>query len=370
MQEFSSKRFGDESGAAVIMDVETGAVKALTSMPAYDPNIFSRGISHEYWNELHSNPKLPLINKSLAGQYPPGSTFKMLVAIAALEEGIINQYTNIHCGGSFWIGKHRFNCWKEHGHGAVNLNKAIAESCDTYFYTIADKMGIEKISEVARRFGLGEIYNVGISGEKEGLIPNKEWKKKRHNERWQRGDTINSSIGQGYVLSTPLQLAVMTARIANGGYDVTPTIYQSEVDKLTKMPVNEDKSDTTTDEQIKQKYFEKTNINPEHLKLIQKAMFSVVNKPNGTAYRSRFSKLGDIKMAGKTGTSQVRRITKRGVDQDTIPWKERHHALFVGYAPFDKPKYAAAVIVEHGGGGSKAAAPIVRDILEHALGLE
>ncbi len=349
LQHYAFERLGEESGAVVVMDVLNGEVLAAVSTPAYDPNIFSRSISHDYWNSLRDNPKIPLLNKITAGQYPPGSTFKMIVALAAMEDGLATYHTKVHCPGHYFVGKHRFNCWKAGGHGLMNVSSALTESCDTYFYTMAEKLGIEKITEMSKRFGLGAVTEIGTPDEKSGLLPSAEWKRKRYGEIWLPGDTVNSAIGQGYVLSTPMQLAVMTARLANGGRAVKPTLYRPVKGEVRPLPKT-------------------LGIDVKNMEIIQQAMWKVVNHQKGTARASAFPN-HEIKMAGKTGTSQVKKIYKRGQDQSKIPWADRHHALFVGYAPFNDPRYAISVVIEHGGGGASAAAPVARDILGKALEL-
>jgi penicillin-binding protein 2 len=263
-----------------------------------------------------------------------------MVGMAALEQKLITPAFSVNCPGYFQLGDHRFNCWKEHGHGAVNFKRAIAESCDTFFYTVAQKSGIQLFSDFAKRFGLGAVTNVGLTGEKPGIMADPNWKMARYKQPWTGGDTINCAIGQGYVLATPMQLCIMTARICNGGYAVTPRLEKS------KEPLS----------------FPSLNVPDEILQQCMEAMTDVVNAPNGTAYGKRIAE-PRFAFAGKTGTSQVRKILVRGQDQSKIPWEQRHHALFVGYAPLDKPKYAICVTVEHGGGGSAAAAPIARDVL-------
>lgn len=339
LQSFTSNLIKDQSAAVVLMEVDTGNILTLASMPAFNPDIFSLGIKNDYWKELNDNKKIPLMNKAIAGQYPPGSTFKMMVGIAGLEKGVITPATQVQCPGHFDLGDHRFNCWKEGGHGSVNFKRAIAESCDVFFYTIANRMGIQTYADMARHFGLGANSDLGMLGEKPGIIPDPAWKMKRYKQNWTGGDTINCAIGQGYVLATPLQLCVMTARLVNGGFAVMP--------RLENTPAS----------------FDPIPVKEETLRLVMDAMNDVVNAPNGTAYGKRII---DPRFAfgGKTGTSQVRKITMRGQDQNSIPWEMRHHALFVGYAPIDKPKYAICVAVEHGGGGGATAAPIARDVLQ------
>lgn len=345
LQSFTADRIKEESASVVVMEAHTGNVLAMASMPAFNPDIFSLGIKSEYWKQLNEDKKVPLMNKAITGQYPPGSTFKMLIGMAALEKGIITPGTTINCPGHFYLGDHRFNCWKEGGHGTTNYRKAVTESCDTFFYTVANRMGIQPFADMARLFGLGENTGIGMIGEKPGIVPDPSWKMKRYKQKWTGGDTINSSIGQGSVLATPLQLCVMTARMVNGGFAVLPRLVADGA-TFDALPVKE-----------------------ETLRLTLEAMSDVVNTPSGTAYGKR---IADPKFAfgGKTGTSQVRKITVRGQDQSKIPWEHRHHALFVGFAPVDKPKYVVAVAVEHGGGGGAAAAPVARDVLQKVQELE
>ncbi len=338
LQSYAAKRLAGESGAIVVMEVETGNVLALASMPAFDPNTFSVGITHGYWNELRNNPKTPLMNKAVTGQYPPGSTYKMVVGLAALEAGLITEQSRVFCPGHFFLGSHRFNCWKAGGHGSMNVVDALTQSCDTFFYQMAHQLGIEKVSEMARKLGLGAVSGIEIPAEKSGLTPTPDWKRASYGQPWVPGDTVNAGIGQGYVLTTPLQLAIMTARIA-GGTAVAPTLLMR--DDPAPAPA--------------------LDVKQTNLAIIRQGMIDVVNSTRGTAYGKRLIDL-PMTMAGKTGTSQVKRITQRGVDQNSIPWKDRHHGLFVGYGPFDVPRYAVAAIIEHGGGGSSAAAPVVRDV--------
>ncbi|NET71214.1 MAG: penicillin-binding protein 2 [Sphaerospermopsis sp. SIO1G2] len=339
LQAYAAQRLGEESGAVVVLDIETGDILTLCSVPAFDPNRFSRGISHRYWNELMNNEKTPLLNKAITGQYPPGSTYKMIVGLQALEKGLITPETTFFCPGHFELGNHRFNCWKASGHGHMNLRRAITQSCDTYFYHLAVALGMSDIAEMSREFGLGITYDLGIMGEKRGLIPTADWKYASYNQLWQTGDTVNASIGQGYVLTTPLQLAVMTARLASG---------KKVMPRLSVSP------DTPI--------FEEVSVSKSSLGLMQMAMYDVMTDDYGTARASHIRQLG-YEMAGKTGTSQVRRITIRGQDQSLLPWKQRHHGLFVAFAPYHKPRYACAVVVEHGGSGSSVAAPVAKDVM-------
>ena len=353
VQNYVQARLGDESAAVVIMDVNNGDILSIVSSPAFDPNLFVRGISHNDYNELTSNDHTPLANKSVAGAYPPGSTFKMVTGLAALEAGVITTASSISCPGHYDVGGRKFHCWKRGGHGRVSLDRALAESCDVYFYDVAMKVGIDKIAEMGRKLGLGERHDIPMSAITEGLMPNKAWKQERYKKEWVIGDTVNASIGQGYVLSSPLQLAVMTARIASGK-SVSPRLIHSIGDVLTSENPGAD-----------------LGFNPQLLRAVRQGMDAVTNSQRGTAYSSRVDDKA-LRMAGKTGTSQVRNISAaeraRGVISNAnLPWNRRDHALFVGYAPLDAPRYAVAVVVEHGGGGSTAAAPIGRDVLLRAL---
>jgi len=355
LQKMAAKRLGEESGVAVVVDIHTGDVLALASNPSFDPNAFNRGLSSKEWKALVSNPRTPLNNKAISGQYAPGSTFKMIVALAALEKGVITPEQKVFCEGHMELGNAKFHCWKKHGHGAQDMVEAIMHSCDVYFYEIARRTGINRIAAMARRFGLGSVMGLDLPGERRGNIPDKDWKKAVYGDSWHMGETLISGIGQGYVLATPLQLAVMTARIANGGYAITPKLTRALERGAEKDgdPIDAPRS---------------LGINPNHLKVVRDAMAGVTNVPGGTAYRSRIPVPG-MEMAGKTGTAQVRRISKAEREQgvlknDELPWEQRDHASFVGYAPVNAPRFAIAVVIEHGGSGSKAAAPVARDILE------
>lgn len=341
LQHYAAGLVKNESASVVVIDIATGNLLTMVSLPAFDPNIFSKGIRNDYWKELSSDKKSPLLNKAITGQYPPGSTFKMVVGLAAMEAKIISPATTVFCPGYFFLGSHRFNCWKEGGHGTVHYHEAIEQSCDTFFYTTAQKLGTKKIIEMAHRFGLGELHDIGLTSEKSGNIPTPEWKMKRFKQRWSGGDTINYAIGQGYTLATPLQLAVMMARMASNK-QVSPRLF---------VPKGEESPE-----------FEDLGLSAELMRVNIEAMSAVTNDPRGTAYSKRITDPRFL-MGGKTGTSQVRKILKRGQNQNLIPWEARHHALFVGFAPMDNPKYACCVAIEHGGGGASAAAPVARDVL-------
>ncbi|MBC6439197.1 MAG: penicillin-binding protein 2 [Rhodospirillales bacterium] len=351
LQAFAARQMQDQAGSVVVMDLLNGDILALVSSPGFDPNAFNYGLSSEAWQALLNDPRTPLVNKAIAGQYPPGSTFKMVVALAALEEGIVTPGDEVWCPGHYTLGNHRFHCWRSWGHGDMNMVQALKHSCDVYFYEIARQLGIDKTAAMAERFGFGAVTDVELIGERPGLVPTRGWKEAVYGEPWLGGETLNTGIGQGYMLSTPLQLAVMTARLGNGQVKVTP--------RLARLP---DAPDVPA--------FEPLGVVPEHLEVIRQGMFEVVNNPDGgTAYRARIKDEG-MKMAGKTGTAQVRRITaverEAGLDDEEVPWHHRDHALFVAYAPLHAPRYACAVIIDHGGGGSTAAAPVARDVMREA----
>ncbi|MBE6467916.1 MAG: penicillin-binding protein 2 [Alphaproteobacteria bacterium] len=344
---------GDESGAIVMMKVDTGELLSFASAPAFDPNLFGNGLSSIEWKELQDNEKKPLLNKAVSGQYSPGSTFKMIVGLAALKHGVNSKKTKSFCSGKMSLGNHTFHCWKDAGHGYVDMEQALQHSCDIYFYEAAQKLGINKIADMAREFGLGFKTNIGIENEKSGFIPDTDWKMRKFGEPWQQGESIISGIGQGYILTTPVQLATMISRIANGGYEVSPTF--TKYDKSKKQELR------------------KIDVSPYGLEIVKKGMYDVINTVGGTAYSARFDFKGQ-KMAGKTGTTQVRRISMKerqsGVlKQEDLPWKYRNHALFVGYAPHDNPKYGVAVLIEHGKSGT-AAAHLGGKILRKALELD
>ncbi len=354
LQSKAFELLGEESGAVVLMDVHNGEILAFVSTPSYDPNLMVTGISNDDWKALLNNERHPLTNKVIAGQYSPGSTFKMIVALAGLESGAIKPETRFFCAGKMFLGSHPFHCWKHSGHGYLDVVQALQHSCDIFFYETAQKVGIEKIADMARRLGLGEKIGIGLDNEKAGLIPDKAWKQKRYKEPWHPGETLISGIGQGYILTTPLQLVTMMARLVNGGYEVKPTFLR----------VSEEE----------QKNIKKINLSPIYLDIVKEGMFNVVNVPGGTAYMSRFDYNG-MKMGGKTGTTQVRRISLKErqtgiLKESELPWRLRNHALFVGYAPHNNPKYAVVVLVEHGGGGSSVAAPIASKLLQEALKLD
>ena len=353
LQNFTQARLGQESASAVVMDVRNGDVLAAVSSPSYDPNKFVHGISSPDYALLRDNDHRPLHNKIVQGLYPPGSTFKMVPLLAALEGGVLNPGETIYCPGHTTVSGRRFHCWKRGGHGRVDAAKSLRESCDVYYYEVAQRAGIERMAAMARKLGLGQAHEIEMTSVSEGLIPDRDWKRARRGEAWQIGDSLNASIGQGFVLASPMQLAVMTARIASG-LEVSPRLVR-EVGGVARPSGVQGPLDVPRSQ----------------LDRVRDAMYQVVNARGGTAGRSAFD-MGGIKWSGKTGTSQVRNITAaeraRGVFRnEDLPWERRDHALFVGYAPYDDPHYAISVVVEHGGGGSRAAAPVARDIMLYAL---
>lgn len=360
LQRFTAERLGAESAASVVIDVHTGEVLVMASTPSFDPNVFNRGLTQREWNALSGDPRAPMTNKTISGQYSPGSTYKMVVALAALEHGAIGTDQTVFCRGHTDLGSRRFHCWEGRGHGNMDMVQAIAQSCDVYFYEVARRVGVDRIADMANRLGLGHSSGLGLAGERDGLIPTEAWKRATLGKSWQKGETFNTAIGQGYVLTTPTQLAVMAARLSTG-LAVEPVITRQIM--LDGAVV-----------QRPPKAFASLDIDPTHLEVARRGMFEVLNGPRGTARASKL-KSKDTKMSGKTGTTQVRRITMAQRDAglpkgDEIPWNERTHALFVAFAPDDNPRYALSVVVEHGGGGAAVAAPIARDIMTEVLRLD
>ncbi|WP_373636886.1 penicillin-binding protein 2 [Yoonia sp. BS5-3] len=352
LQSYVQARLEGESAGAVVIDLENGDLRAIASAPSFDPNLFVRGISTTDWTGLNEDRYRPLAAKAVQGTYPPGSTFKMITLLAAMEEGLVAADETVYCPGFTDVFNVRFHCWKGGGHGNVNLHESLKQSCDCYYYEISQRVGIDKMAEMARKLGLGIRHDLPLSAVAQGLAPDKAWKTSVRGEDWRIGDTVNASIGQGYVLASPLQLAVMSARLATGR-EVTPRLIKliDGVEQPTGLG-------------------DSLGLNENTLRRIRSSMYDVCNHRRGTAYGSRITDEAR-KMAGKTGTSQVRRITPEeraaGVTRnEDLPWERRDHALFVGFAPFDNPRYAVSVVVEHGGGGSRAAAPIARDIILQA----
>ncbi|MES2608414.1 MAG: penicillin-binding protein 2 [Pseudomonadota bacterium] len=346
-QEVSAILKREESAGAVVLDVHTGAILSLVSQPSFNAQLFTDSISRNDWRDIADHPRHPLTNKVISGQYAPGSIFKIIVSLAALHEKVVDPHITYHCPGHYDYNDHRFHCWNWKsggGHGSVNLQTAIAQSCDTYFFNIATKLGIDAMTSMARIFGFGNPTGIELSGEKSGLMPSKQWKRENRRQAWTGGDTINASIGQGYLLSTPLQQAKMTAMLVNGVRPITPHLTKRD-QRHVPAPI--------------------TSIDPEHVALVCRGMADVVNQPRGTAYRARIMD-DSFLMAGKTASTQVSRITAEqrleGTHNDR-PYHLREHAMCTAFAPVENARYAVAVIVEHGASGARAAAPIARDIL-------
>lgn len=364
LQRYAFERLSEHrAAAAVVVEIATGAVRAMASVPSYDPSTFTNPLPVDVWESLRDDPAHPLINKCIRGQYPPGSTFKMMTALAALESGSITPTTRINCPGSLRLGNITFHCWRRGGHGSLNVVQALAHSCDVFFYETARRTGIDTLSEMGKRFGFGAPLGVDVPGEQPGIMPSIAWKKKRFRQAWQRGETLIAGIGQGYVLATPLQLAVMVARLANGGNEVHPWLVRGR-----DAHVQEGQGAAAVSLGLK----------PENLKLALQGMFDVVNSGYGTGRGAAIPQTGifkGIQLGGKSGTAQVRRISMASrlsgaYKRKNRPWEELDHALFVAFAPFDAPRYSVGVIVEHGEGGAKVAGPVARDLIMKALELD
>ena len=346
MQELSHKLLSGISGAVVVLDCKSGGVNCMVSTPSFDNDEFSKGISNEKWNELLTDEYKPLLNRCISGLYSPGSTYKLLTALFVIEKMGFDYDKKFYCPGYVEFGNRKFHCWKKEGHGSVNLIDSIKKSCDCYFYNLAKEINIDELSEFSKDFAMGVLTGIDIPDENYGLMPNSDWKRKNRGEKWQKGETLNTVIGQGFTLSTPLQITLMTARIASGK-KLEPKILKRN-----------------------RYFFEDLNLSEQNLNFIRNSMYKVVNEYQGTAYLSRLD--NNLKMAGKTGTSQVRKISKEeresGVlKNEELIYKLRDHSLFTGYAPFDNPKFAITVVAEHMGSGSKVAAPIAKKIMDFAL---
>ncbi len=349
LQGFLYDRLKDESAGAVVMDVKTGDVLAFVSTPGFDPNAFNSGLTPAQWTALTDNDHKPLINKVMGGVYPPGSTFKTVTALAALDSGAITPDTVFHCNGAFELGSHAFHCWRKQGHGPLNLRGGLKNSCDCYFYQAALKLGIDGLQAGARRLGLGQTTGIEIPGERSGFIPDRYWKQATYRQPWQLGETVVAGIGQGYILATPLQLCVIAARIASG-MQVVPRLVHSVGTQLQPRP-----------------QVEAIGFSPDALNAVRDAMSAVTNEPGGTAYPWRITDPA-LAMAGKTGTAQVRVISAEerlhGVrSNESLPWNLRDHGLFIGFAPVVNPRYACAVVIEHGGLNAHPHVQIARDAL-------
>ena len=350
LQRYAADLFLEDSGGVAVMDVMTGELRTLLSMPTFDGNLFVSGLTQADMQQMNGSEKRPQFNKVLGGGYPPASTFKMVVMLAALEAGIIDTKEKIYCTGKVRLGRRNFHCWKRRGHGPMDMRDSLKQSCDVYYYEIADRLGIDPIHDMARRLGFGDRFDIGIAGQTRGIVPNDAWKQRNRGDAWRVGDSYNAAIGQGFVLASPLQLAVMTARLANGRRAISPTLI-----------IEQDL-----------KGFEALDINPRHLQIVRDAMWSVCEEVGGTAYRQNGIGFPELDMAGKTGTGQVRSISRAErqsgvVSNKRLAWELRDHSVFVGYAPFNAPRFAVATLVEHGGSGAGRAADISRNLLRRAL---
>ena len=382
VQKLCSELLKNVAGSISVMDIYTGEVIAMQSSPSFDPNLFLFGINHDDWQLIRNNPLKPLVNKTLTGLYSPGSTFKPMVALSALENGIIDENFKVRCKGKIEMYGQTYHCWKKKGHGVVNLKSAMKQSCDSYFYEISRKLGVDRLKETSIKFGLGEkVLNNNFSNEKKGLIPDTKWKKDNLGKGWVIGETLITGIGQGYTQTTPLQLCQMTAQLANGGFKIYPKIIVEEDMKTAeqiRVIMNERRknfnkeNDGLEDAKDLLGFLNKTEHEPlfkdaKNINLIRESMFASTNEVRGTSYSSRIED-PKYQFAGKTGTSQVKRITKedRELDLKTseIPYNDRDHALYIAFGHYNNPRYALSVVVEHGGSGSSTAAPIAKKLFK------
>jgi len=382
IQKLSNELLKGVAGSISVMDIYTGEMIAMQSSPSFDPNLFLFGISHDDWQLIRNNPLKPLVNRTLTGLYSPGSTIKPIVALSALENNIIDKNFTVRCNGKIKMYGQTYHCWKKKGHGVVNLKNAMKQSCDTYFYEIVRKLGVDRLKETAIKFGLGEkVLQETFSNEKKGLIPNTEWKKNKLGKGWVIGETLITGIGQGYTQTTPLQLCLMTAQLANGGHKIYPKITVNENDDTYEeiralIEKNKQPVEGLIDENeglfsfIKEKKYKSLYKDFKNIKLIQEAMFASTNEVSGTSYSSRIED-SKYQFAGKTGTSQVKRITKeqRELELKTIdiPYNDRDHALYIAFGPYKNPRYALSIVIEHGGSGSSTAAPIAKKLFKLIL---
>tara|TARA_Y200000002_G_scaffold49865_1_gene35839 strand:+ start:1623 stop:3554 length:1932 start_codon:yes stop_codon:yes gene_type:complete len=374
VQKYASEALEDKAASVCVMDIYNGDIISMASSPSYDPNSFVHGIDKKYWNQLISNEKKPLNNKAIAGLYPPGSTIKIIVALSALENGIWNPKKYLNCNGVTELYGEKFHCWKKKGHGPMNMRSAIQRSCDVYFYEVARILGVDRLSETAKKFGLGKKVLNGFIEERTGVVPSTAWKKKFIGKNWYLGETLHSGIGQGYFQSTPLQLCLMTAQIANGGFEIKPRVLVNEKKNNLREYIkykNENPNEPLPIDMLVSNF----DLNPlfrnqENINFIKDAMFAATNEAGGTSFRSRYNDQ-KFMFAGKTGSSQIKRFTEEQreleIKQKDIDYKDRDHALFVAFAPYSDPKYAISVVVEHGGTGSGSAAPIAKKIIKKVL---
>ncbi len=374
VQQFTTEILKGKAASVCVMDIYNGDIVAMVSSPSYDPNKFVHGIDKTTWKNLLSNDKKPLTNKAISGLYPPGSTIKTIVALSALENKIVRPLKSVKCTGKIEMFGEKFHCWKKKGHGVVNMRSAIKRSCDVYFYEIARRLGVDRLSETAKKFGLGKKVLNNFAEERSGVVPNTKWKKKYIGQNWYLGETLHSGIGQGYFQSTPIQLCLMTAQIANGGFEIKPRILFDKNKNNLKdyLKFKNENPNQPLPEDLLVANFDLRPLfkNQENIKIIKDAMYSSSNEPGGTSYRSR---LEDKKFmfAGKTGSSQIKKFTEAQreaeVKQEQLDYKDRDHALFVAFAPVSDPKYAISVVVEHGGTGSSSAAPIAKKVIKKVL---
>ncbi len=349
LQMAATGALGERDGSVVAIDPNNGEILAYVNRPSFDPNLFARGVKAHEWKELLTDKHRPLNNRAIQGQYPPGSTFKFIVAAAALEEGIVNPFTQIRCGGGLQFGNHYFRCWRKGGHGAVNVHEALVQSCDTFFYQVSQRLGVDLIAQYARQFGLGQPTGIDLEHEKSGTIPDSEWKKKRFKQPWYAGETLSVSIGQGYVTATPIQMANAVAMLATGHRFEPHFVLQVETPEGEVVHEEEPEEVATL------------NLRATTLKQVRDGLRDVVNSERGTGKKAR---LRQVEVAGKTGTSQVVKIGKERLKPEKLQWNHRDHAWFVAFAPIDHPEIAIAAIVEHAeGGGGAVAAPLVREVL-------
>ena len=374
IQQFTSEILKDKAASVCVMDIYNGDIISMVSSPIYNPNAFVHGIKKDYWNDLITNERKPLINKAISGLYPPGSTIKTLVALSALENKIINPSKAVKCTGKIELFGEKFHCWKKEGHGFMNLRSGMKRSCDVYFYEVARRLGVDRLSETAKKFGLGKRVLNNFAEERAGVVPSTKWKKKYIGQNWYLGETLHSGIGQGYFQSTPIQLCLMTAQIANGGFEIKPRIIFDKTKNSLKeyLKFKNENPDQPLPQELLVSNFELKPLfkNQENIKIIKDAMYSSTNEPGGTSYRSRIEDTR-FTFAGKTGSSQIKKFTEEQreaeVKQESLEYKNRDHALFIAYAPVNDPKYAISVVVEHGGSGSKAAAPIAKKVIRKVL---
>jgi len=371
VQRYTSELLEDKSASVCVMDIFTGDIVAMVSNPTFDSNKFVYGISQKEWDLLIQNDKKPLMNKSLSGLYPPGSTIKPVVALSALENDIASPKLMVQCKGSIELYGHKYHCWKEKGHGFMNLRSAIKQSCDIYFYEISRRLGIDRMSITAKDFGLGKKVLSNFHEERSGVVPDTKWKLKNIGTGWVLGETLISGIGQGYFQTTPIQLCLMMAQFANGGYQIKPRIIDDKYALQSTINAwREEFSSIKNNLSESKSGLKKLYRNKENIKFVNEALFGATNEPMGTSYRSRFTS-EKYMYAGKTGTSQIRTISeeerKLKLKNIDLPYKKRDHALFVAFAPYKKPRYSISIVVEHGGSGSSGAAPIAKKILKKVL---